>query len=221
MRDAATSNRERLDSARLDSVRPDSVQLEGGPSDAPGPLGDATARDVSTMSDAAGPVTYTANVAACTAPLAPSTSDCATGTGTGKMTVDLDDGGVEYHSYVSFILVGWPAARTPTSVKLRLHTGNTGGAKSNQTGEVYLVEAFTFESLSTGVPATIGDAVGQDKGAVVPDQVVEWILTLPPGIVGPGKVLYLGILPVTDNAANYWNADAENDPNVRPRLVIE
>ena len=162
------------------------------------------------------PLTYVADVAVCTAQKAPDPQACEDSTGANQMAIDLNDAatGSQYHGYVRFVLDGKLGGRTPTRVSLRLQTTDDPYAWSDQTGEVWQVEAFTLASLSNFVPQK-DKLLAADQGAVDQAQVVEW--TLPPTVAKAHATLHFGLIPVSDNGVNYWNTGGPHPP----LLIIE
>jgi hypothetical protein len=140
---------------------------------------------------------------------------CASVTAADHMTVDGDVSAVMLpaHSYLRFDLDGQLTGKTVTEVRLRLTAGSDPDSESSSTGELWEVEPFTRMDLFTAAPATVSP-LGGDQGAVMPLDVIEWVLS--PNLVSANASVFFGLIPVITNGVDYWNADGLQPP----KLVI-
>lgn len=87
-------------------------------------------------------------------------------------------------------------------VRLRLRTLPGPSANSNQTGEVWLVDAFTEDSLQSTLPQTVqAMPLAADMGPSLPDTDNVWVL--PDDVLVPDADLHLGIYGVTTDGIDY------------------
>lgn len=87
-------------------------------------------------------------------------------------------------------------------VRLRLRTLSDPSADSNQTGEVWLVDAFTEDSLQSTLPQTVqAMPLAADMGPSLPDTDNVWVL--PDDVLVPDADLHLGIYGVTTDGVDY------------------
>ncbi|NUO52798.1 MAG: hypothetical protein HOV80_28465 [Polyangiaceae bacterium] len=162
-----------------------------------------------------GQVEYGAAVADCVNPGAPDPDACALEVGNGRMTVDSEWNAMTdptpRHSYLRFDLDGAIAGKTVDSVAVRLHVPNIAGAESTQTGDMWEVEPFDRPSLFGSVPMNVGAApISPNLGAVSLDQDV--FFPLPTDSVAADGSVFLGILPLSTNGVDYFNALGAEPP---------
>jgi len=87
-------------------------------------------------------------------------------------------------------------------VRLRLRTHSNPSSDSNQTGEVWLVDAFTEDSLQSTLPQTVqAMPLAGDMGPSLPDTDNVWVL--PEDVLVPDATLHLGIYGVTTDGVDY------------------
>ncbi len=162
-----------------------------------------------------GQVEYPAAVADCINPGAPDPDACALAVGMNRMTVDAEWNSMTdptpRHSYLRFDLDGTIAGKTIDSVAVRLHVPNISGSESTQTGEVWEVDPFDRPALFVAAPMTVGGApLSPNQGAVSLDQDV--FFPLPTDSVTANGSVYLGILPLSTNGVDYFNALGAEPP---------
>jgi hypothetical protein len=162
-----------------------------------------------------GQVEYPAAIADCINPGAPDPDDCALEVGMNRMTVDTEWNSMTdptpRHVYLRFDLDGTIAGKTVDAVAVRLHVPNTSGADSPQTGDMWEVDPFDRPSLFVGAPMTVGAApVSPNLGAVGLDQDV--FFPLPTDSVTANGSVFLGILPLSANGVDYFNALGAEPP---------
>jgi hypothetical protein len=146
-------------------------------------------------------------VADCIALTNPDPDACQSSTGLGQMAVDSVNSGIQGSpptaAFLSFSLDNAFAGKQVLSVKLQLTVANETSAASNKSGEVWAVAPFTRPDLYIDVPAKQGTApLAGDLGAVVPLQVVEWLL--PNSSVTAGQSIYLGVFPNSSDGVDYY-----------------
>lgn len=165
----------------------------------------------------AGPteVTYTAAVADCVRPTMPNPDTCETEVGAGTMTVDTEyDPPIDLtprHSYLRFDLDGTLAGKTIDGATLRVRVTAISGAESNQTGELWQVQPFTRNDLFVSTPSAVGSSpIADDQGPVALSELVSF--SVPTSLISPNGSVYLGLLPLTTNGVDYYNANGAEPP---------
>lgn len=87
-------------------------------------------------------------------------------------------------------------------VRLRLRTHSNPSADSDQTGEIWLVDAFTEDSLQSTFPQTVqAMPLAADIGPSLPDTDNVWLL--PEDVLVPDADLHVGIYGVTTDGVDY------------------
>lgn len=162
-----------------------------------------------------GSIDYPAAVAACINPFVPDPVQCENATGAGTMNVDSSDSttGQPNISFLRFELDGSLSGRSIEAVELRLVVADTPKASGTRSGEVWEVQAFTYDDLFVGAPAQIGQLeLAGDQGAVSQGQVVTW--TLPQALVSPGASIFLGVYPLSSDGVDYWTLTGAVPPQL-------
>ena len=156
-------------------------------------------------------ITYGAAVADCIYIGMEDPDVCAADLPINAMTVDasVSTNLLPGHSYLRFDLDGQLAGKTVTEVRLRLTVSDDMSAASVSSGELHEVEPFTRPDLFVEAPMAVA-SLGADQGAVMPNDVVEWVL--PTALVAPNGSVFLGVLPVSTNGVDYWNNDGAAPP---------
>jgi hypothetical protein len=181
----------------------------------------ASASSTTTSSSASGggPITveYPASVSDCINPTQPDTSMCAQAAGSNRLRIDTQDisTGDPWYAYLRFDLDNQLAGRTPTKITLQLTTTSDSMAPSDKSGEIWEVGMFDHNTLTGSVPANMVSVAG-DLGAVVKSTTYSWNL-LPTSLAGPGKSVYLQLLPLSSDFALYWGKDGTTPP----KLIID
>ena len=157
-------------------------------------------------------------LALCTDPVSNDAALCEASTGLMGLSVDLLNDGVMQApttAFLAFEVPPLPAGATLVSASLVLHTTTDPGSESmDQTGEVWLTESFTADTLALGQPILLGDGpVAADLGGVGTSEPVEWALPVDEITAGP---LHLAVVPTSSLGVDYWNAEGD----VPPRLVL-
>ena len=161
---------------------------------------------------------FVAAIALCTDPVMLDPDACEGATGPNHMRVDTqftELGNEPATAWLRFDVDDTVVVTGSTTVTLQLVVGDTPDGDSNASGEVWEVEPFTAADLSNTQPATVGAVLGDDLGAVTFGETVQW--SLPSTLIAPGESVYLGVLPVSNNGVDYWNANGDEPP----RLIIE
>lgn len=156
-------------------------------------------------------ITYGAAVADCIYIGMEDPDLCAADPPIDSMTVDasVSTNLLPGHSYLRFDLDGQLAGKTVTEARLRLTVSSDMNASSISTGELHEVAAFTRPDLFVAAPMAVA-SLGADQGAVMPNDVVEWVL--PTALVAPNGSVFLGVLPVDTNGVDYDNNDGAAPP---------
>jgi hypothetical protein len=162
-----------------------------------------------------GEVTYTAAVADCVGPTMPNPDTCETEVGAGTMTVDTEyDPPIDLtarQSYLRFDLDGTLAGKTIDGATLRVRVTAIMGAESNQTGELWQVQPFTRSDLFVATPAPVGASpIAADQGPVALSELVSF--AVPTSLISPNGSVFLGLLPLTTNGVDYYNANGAEPP---------
>ena len=165
-----------------------------------------------------------ADLALCAYPTArpPEPAQCATVSGPGAFTVDLEEtssGLGAAHGYLVFEIPALPGGASIVDATLRLHTTGAMYASTNEAGEIWEVEAFDEDSLTAAPPATVGAAaLAPTVGAVGVDEEVAW--ALPPAVVSARAPLYLAVVPVSANGADYADVMGAVPPVIDLTLAL-
>jgi hypothetical protein len=177
----------------------------------------STSSGASSSSGSGGPLSieYEATLAVCTEPGVFDPEHCALEAGDDQFTIDAADvDGQVSNGWLRFDLDDQLEGAELVSAELVLRVGPEEFDESDQTGEVWLVEAFDALSLMTADPGAL-EIVAEDLGAVAVDTVV--VFELPLAVIVPGSALYLGLFATTDDGLDYLSHTSD-DP---PRLVIQ
>ncbi len=171
--------------------------------------------DASTTSTRPFTVEYAATIAVCTQEGIHDPEACAAQAGEDQFTVDgQDSAGTIANGWLRFDLDEAIDGADVLSVQLVLRVGPEDFDNSLQSGEVWRVDPFDLDDLSTGNPAAI-ELLAADVGAVMVD--TDVIFDLPTDAVGSGKPLHLGLFPNANNGVDYRSHTSATPP----RLVIE
>jgi hypothetical protein len=165
-----------------------------------------------------GTVVVGASIADCLDPTVPDPDQCELDHGVGIMTVDGSDGlnGLPVYSFLRFDLDDTLTGKTVTAVTLRLTVPDTGSGDSPESGEVWEVEPFSRQDLFTAAPLQVGGApLAMSQGAVALLDEVTW--ALPGDSVAPNSAVTLGLYPLVNDGADYWNLNG----TLPPQLVID
>lgn len=158
-----------------------------------------------------------AEIAECVDLTNPDPAYCESLTAPGEMAVDLADrvSGGEQRIYLKFAIPAQPPVQNLASATLQLRCGADQRANAPASGDVWRVAAFDLAGLSQ-VPALLGGApISADVGAVLQNQVVNWILPVG-SIPGPGGY-FLGVTPNKADGAYYYNRRGA----APPRLILD
>lgn len=155
---------------------------------------------------------YQAVVAECIDPLAPNPDTCAAELGVGIFTVDQDQKGMgQRHGFLRFDLDDAFLGKSVEKVTLRLRVPTLSGSDSDQTGDLWLVTAFTRDDLFVAEPANVGATpVVASLGATPQGALVEF--TLPTGIAAVDASVFFGLRPVSTNGVDYIDAEGVEPP---------
>lgn len=157
-------------------------------------------------------VTFAPTVAACVSTTMPDPAECEAATGDGLMNVDLIDPlMLERRSFLRFEIDPQLADDAVDSIVLQLTTGSGSAMGSVQAGEVYRVAPFTLADLNGAVPATQGAALAGSPGAVGVSSTASWTLSNDL-LADGGGLIFLGVLPITQDGADYFNDDGATPP---------
>lgn len=151
----------------------------------------------------------------------PAPAQCEASAGTDAFTVDLAEnasGLGQAHGYLAFAIGPEPADATVTALVLRVHTSDAVNAFTDHAGEVWRVESFDEASLAVATPAPIGaDPLAADIGAVAVSSVAQW--SLPSDILVADAMLYLAIVPLSENGADYLDAASASPPTLEATIT--
>lgn len=155
---------------------------------------------------------YEAVVADCINPLTPNPDTCAAELPAGLITVDQDQKGMgERHSFLRFDLDDVFVGKTVDAVTLRLRVPMLSGSDSDQTGDLWLVTAFTRADLFVAEPSNVGSSpVVASLGATPQGALVEF--TLPTAIAVVDGSVFFGLRPVSTNGVDYIDSDGVEPP---------
>jgi hypothetical protein len=160
---------------------------------------------------------FPAAVAECIEPSTPDPAFCRSSNGNHELVADIKDSTTmkPWHGFVRFDPANTLAARTITSVTLRMVATNASNAAGPSSGEIWAVQPFALADLSVAEPAKVGVVLAPDQGAVTKLQTVDW--PLPTTAVPPTGSVYLGLFPTGSDGVNYWNIDGATPP----RLLVD
>lgn len=197
---------------------------DGGTSDAPSGGTGGVPPDGSGLGGLAGAGTaeILAEVADCIDTTNPNPDQCESVMGKYQMVVDLENsamiggsgagGGPATAVFVRFNLGQELAKKTISDVELQMTITDYTNSYSTMSGEVYQVSTFTRLQLFSQTPAKIGGVIGVDQGQNDTLETVTW--TLPESIAQQPTVC-LGVFPINNNGAYYYNALGATPPRLR------
>lgn len=184
--------------------------------------GSMSTESSSTESSSTGPaasvIELVATLAACTDPVNNDPAGCELSTETQGMSVDLENSGAmgaPTTAFVAFVPDDELATATVLSAEVRLTATDEANAESTtQSGELWLTESFTLDSLALGQPALLGRGpIAPDQGAVVTSEEVTW--ELDPADVDTSSTVFVAVVPTTVEGVDYWNSDGVHPPVLR------
>jgi hypothetical protein len=157
-------------------------------------------------------VEYAATLAVCTEVGVHDIEHCALEAGEDEFTIDVADvDGNISNGWLRFDLDGALQGAEILSVDLVLRVGSDEFDAADQSGELWLVDAFDAAALGTGDPAAI-ELVVADQGPVALD--AEVTFTLPTDLVAPDSAVYFGLFAVTSDGLDYYGHTAAAPPHL-------